>query len=240
MKNTERWKPKRFTKDNKGRIIGTYMHKIIGNAYEPIIRKYSKGMLADIGCGDVPFYHFYKDSITDNVCVDWANSSLETSFLDYDADLNKELVFLETDSFDTVLCTDVLEHISQPELLFSEMTRILKPNGHIILTVPFMYWIHGNPHDFHRYTHYKLKDFCANNNLTIVELNTYGGLPEIIFDLIYKGYNYYNFPLKRMFLFLWLKLGLFLSRRSYIKRLSNSSKGTFPMGYTLVAKKHTI
>jgi SAM-dependent methyltransferase len=237
MKNIDKWEPKRFVRDKKGRIIGTYMHKIIGNAYEPIIRKYSKGVLADIGCGDVPYYHFYRNNIVNNICVDWGNSALETSFLDYEADLNAEINFLESNSFDTVLCTDVLEHIYRPELLFSEMTRILKPNGHLILTVPFMYWIHTNPHDYHRYTHFKLKEFCANNKLKVVELNTYGGLPEIIYDLTYKGYSYYNLPLQKVFQFFWSGLGTFLSKRNFVKKMSNNSKATFPMGYVLVAEK---
>ena len=237
MKNSEKWKPKRFTRDKKGRIIGPHMDKIIGNAYEPVIRKYSKGILADIGCGDVPYYHFYKDTVDDTVCIDWANSRLETTFLDHEADLNKELDFLKTNSFDTVICTDVLEHIYRPELLFSEMTRVLKPNGHLILAVPFLYWVHHNAHDYHRYTHFKLKEFCENNKLKVVELNTYGGLPEIIYDLVHKGYAHYNFRLSRVFYFFWKRAGYFFSKRSFIKKLSANSREAFPMGYVLVAKK---
>lgn len=237
MKNIDKWKPTRFTKDKNGKIIGTHMHKIIGHAYEPVIRRHAKGLLADVGCGDVPYYHFYKDLVSDNICVDWANTSFETSFLDHYADLNSGLDFLQTGTFDTVLCTDVLEHIHRPEVLFSEMTRILKPGGHLILTVPFLYWVHDNPHDYHRYTHFKLREFCSHNKMEVVELNTYGGLPEILFDLVHKGYNYYNFPFKKVFYFLWERLGYFLSRRRFVVKLSNNSKATFPMGYVLVAKK---
>lgn len=237
MKNKEKWKQKRFARDTKGRIMGGHMDKIIGNAYEPIIKKYSKGTLADIGCGDVPYYHLYKDSVDENICIDWGNSRLETTFLDFEADLNKELTFLKSNTFDTVLCTDVLEHIYRPELLFSEMTRILKPDGNLILAVPFLYWVHHNAHDYHRYTHFKLREFCENNNLKIVELNTYGGLPEIIYDLVHKGYGYYNFRFSRFFYFFWEKTGYFFSKRSFIKKLSIKSREAFPMGYILVAAK---
>jgi SAM-dependent methyltransferase len=237
MKNVEKWRPYRCVKDENGKIIGPYMQRIIGNTYEPVIIKYAKGQLADIGSSNVPYYHFYKDLITDNTCVDWGNSLSENSFLDYEADLNKGLDFLANDSFDTVLCTDVLEHIYRPEVLFSEMARILKPNGNIIVGVPFMYWIHEDPHDYHRYTHNKLKEFCTNNNLEVVQLNAYGGLPEIIFDLIQKGYGYYNFPLKKMFYFFWNGFGKFMSKRKFVQRLSVNSRSTFPMGYVLVAVK---
>jgi len=237
VKNKNLWKASRFFKTEKGKSKDTYNNQIILKAYVPIIKKYATGMLADIGCGDVPFYHFYNDQIQDNICVDWKNSSLNISFLDFDADLNKEINFLESNSFETVLCTDVLEHIHNPEVLFSEMTRILKKSGHLILTVPFLYWIHDNPHDYHRYTHFKLRDFCGKNKLEVVSLEAFGGLPEVIFDMVYKGYSFYNFPLRRMFLYSWKKLGFFLSRRPFVKRLSASSKQVFPMGYVLVAKK---
>lgn len=238
MKNKEKWQPKRFTRDSKGRIIGTHMHKIIGNAYEPIIRKYSKGQLADIGCGDVPYYHFYRDLVENNICIDWANSTLETSFLDFETDLNLPLHFLDDATFDTVLCTDVLEHIKNPEGLFAEITRILKPKGNLILAVPFLYWIHDNPDDYHRYSHFKLRDFCEKNNLKVQYLEAYGGLPEVMFDLTMKGYMYYRFPFRRAFNFIMNALGNFLARRKFMKNLSQNSRPTFPLGYVLVAEKY--
>ncbi|MCU0433979.1 MAG: methyltransferase domain-containing protein [Bacteroidia bacterium] len=237
MKNQEHWKAKRFVRDKKGRIIGTYNHKIIGNAYEPVIRKYARGRLGDVGCGDVPYYIFYKDIVSETICVDWGNSRLDISHLDFEADLNEGLGFLESNSFDTVLCSDVLEHIRKPELLFSEMIRILKPGGHLILTVPFLYWLHETPHDHHRYTEYKLKDFCATNNAEAVELFPYGGLPEVLFDLVSKGYRFGNFPMQKPFFFFWNGWGKFLSRRRFVKKISERTKRTFPLGYVLVARK---
>lgn len=237
MKNTEKWIAKRFLRDKKGRIIGTHNHKIIGNAYEPVIKKYSKGRLVDVGCGDVPFYHFYKDLVTENICIDWASSSLDISFLDYEADLNKPMNFLASDTFDTVICTDVLEHIYKPEVLFSEMCRILKPGGNLILAVPFLYWIHDPEHDYNRYTHFMLRNFCKENNMKVIELEAFGGLPEVLYDLIYKGYSYYNFPAKSLFYFFFKNMGTFLSKRNAIKRLSKNSTSTFPLGYIMVAQK---
>src|SRR6185437_10799991 len=237
MKNADKWVAKKFLRDKKGRIVGTHNHKIIGNAYEPIIKKYSKGKLADIGCGAVPYYLFYKDLITENVCVDLGNSGHDISFLDHEADLNKPIDFLQSNTFDTVLCTDVLEHIHKPTVLFPEMCRILKPGGHLILAVPFLYWIHEADHDYHRYTQFMLRKFCEENNMKVVELQAFGGLPEVLYDLVHKGYNYYKLPAKSLFYFFWGSLGTFLSKRSLVKRWSQSSRSTFPLGYILVAQK---
>lgn len=48
MKNKELWVQDSFRRDSKGRIIGTHMHKIIGNAYETVIRSHASGILADV------------------------------------------------------------------------------------------------------------------------------------------------------------------------------------------------
>lgn len=236
MRNTELWKQNRFNKDSKGRIIGTHMHKIIGHAYEKIIKIHASGILVDVGCGDVPYYYIYKDIVTDNICIDWESADT-VKFLDHVVDLNNGIIPLNSNSADTVLCTDVLEHISNPESLFSEMTRVLNINGKLILTVPFMYWIHTAPHDYHRYTKFKLQDFCNKNGLDVLSLEEYGGLPEIIYDLIWKGYYYYNFPFKRIFLFILRILGRFLYNRKVVKKITLQTKEFFPLGYILVAQK---
>lgn len=239
MKNKDQWQPTHFKKDARGRVFGTHMQKIIGYAYQKIIREHSKGILADIGCGSIPYYSIYKDLVSDNICVDWGREDGEISYLDFVADLN-ESIPLENEIANTVLCTDVLEHIRTPELLFAEMARIMKPDAKLILTVPFMYWIHDAPHDHHRYTRYMLEDFCSRNKLSVVSIEEYGGLPEVIYDLIHKGYIFYNFPLRRAFLFLWRKTGMFLYRRKKIRRWSANSSKTFPLGYILVAQKTIV
>ena len=237
MKNKELWKPSQIQKTADGKFIGSHMHKILGYSHEPIIRKYAKGILADVGCGNVPYYLLYKDYVDDNICVDWGREDGEISFLDHVADLNRDKIAIDTNAVDTILCTDVLEHISQPEHLFSEMARIMKPGGHMILTVPFMYWIHDSPYDYHRYTKFKLADFCERNGLEVVEISKYGGLPEVIYDLIYKGFNYDYIPMKRPFFFIWRKLGSMLYGTRMIKRITEKTNDVMPLGYVLVARK---
>lgn len=236
MQNKEKWTPAHFVKDAKGRVVGGHMHKIIGYSYEKAIKENSSGVLLDIGCGSVPYYDIYKDLVQDTICIDWGKEDGEISYLDYIADLNEKIA-LDSEIADTVLCTDVLEHIRTPEILFSEMARLMRKDAKLILTVPFLYWIHDEPYDNHRYTRYMLEDFCKRNNLTVVSLEEYGGLPEVLYDLVYKGYNFYGFPLRRAFLFFWRKLGMFLHRRKKVKEWSMQSRKTFPLGYILIAQK---
>ena len=53
---------------------------------------------------------------------------------------------------DCVMCTEVLEHLAEPDRCVREAHRLLKPGGLLIGSVPFMYPVHGDPHDFQRFT----------------------------------------------------------------------------------------
>ncbi|MCC6785283.1 MAG: class I SAM-dependent methyltransferase [Planctomycetes bacterium] len=62
-----------------------------------------------------------------------------------------ELPFLD-DTFDSVVCNAVLEHVGQPERVVAEMLRVLRPGGLLYAEVPFIFFFHGYPSDYRRYT----------------------------------------------------------------------------------------
>jgi SAM-dependent methyltransferase len=64
---------------------------------------------------------------------------------------------LLTSSFDVVLCTEVLEHLPEPQQAIDEMFRVLKPGGQLLLTTRFLFPIHDAPHDYFRFTKYGLR-----------------------------------------------------------------------------------
>ena len=59
-------------------------------------------------------------------------------------------------SYDVVLCTSVLEHCIDPKKVLGEIRRILKNDGRLILSVPFIFPIHDAPHDYWRFTKFGL------------------------------------------------------------------------------------
>ena len=61
----------------------------------------------------------------------------------YVADLNQRLP-LEDDRYDTIISLNTLEHIRRDVFALSELTRVLKPGGRMLLFVPFLYRIHGS------------------------------------------------------------------------------------------------
>ncbi|WP_150047387.1 MULTISPECIES: methyltransferase domain-containing protein [Methylomonas] len=63
--------------------------------------------------------------------------------------------------FDSVICNAVLEHVYQPEWVVAEMLRVLKPNGRLYAELPFIFFFHGYPNDFHRFTLEGMKKLFA-------------------------------------------------------------------------------
>lgn len=202
--------------------------------YVAIIEKYAKGKLLDLGAGMVPFYGIYKDKVDENVCIDWANSLHSNPHLDIVADLNQPFPIPDA-TFDSILCSDVMEHIADPFAFMRETARVLKPGGDLMLMVPFFYWLHETPHDYYRYTEFALRKMCADNQLEVVELRAYGGYLEVLFDLLSKGLGKSR-ALSRVFqpIAKWI-VGWKISQK-----IQRKTSARFPLGYVVVARKKTV
>jgi SAM-dependent methyltransferase len=156
-------------------------------------------------------------------------------FLDYSLDLTQTLP-LESAGFDTVLLTDVLEHIPEPAALMREIGRLLRPSGTLILGVPFFYGIHEEPYDYYRYTEFALRRFCDLNGLAVAELEPYGGLPEIVFDLVSRAIDFLPARLSGAL----IPVHAFAARLCDIplgRKISRVTSAAFPLGYVMAARK---
>jgi SAM-dependent methyltransferase len=239
VQNRQRWQPGKFVSTKKGlranpRKIG-YGSRFIGNIqaieYEKLIKEHASGLLLDLGAGDVPLYEVYRDLVIDNICVDWKYSLHGSDFLDLQVDLNKTIPFIDH-CFDTVLATDLLEHISNPGQIWSEIGRLLKPQGKLIMAVPFYYMVHEEPYDYFRYTEFMLYEYCDQNGLEVVLLRPYGGVPEVVFDIFAKQVQSSK-PLSLLNYYIGT-----LCIRSWLGRsYSAKTHRKIPLGYSLVAQK---
>ncbi len=72
-------------------------------------------------------------------------------------------------TFDGVLCSEVLEHVFTPEVFLGEIHRVLRPGGHLLLTVPFVWDEHEQPHDFARYSSFGLRALLGRAGFEVVE-----------------------------------------------------------------------
>ena len=247
MKNIDQWHPSKFIY-RKNKLIGSrdpkevgvssrLMADIVAAHYELHLKQHVKGKLIDLGCGKVPLYAAYKDLSSSWICVDWGNALQKNIHLDYECDLNQPLPF-SPGEFDTIILSDVLEHLSQPELLWHEMARILAPGGKVIMNVPFYYCIHSAPFDFFRYTEYALRYFAQSSGFSVVLLKPMGGVPEIATDLLAKSVNLLPWPGKYIAMAAQKMCSLFI-KAGIGEKISVKTGKTFPLGYFMVAEKLT-
>ncbi|MEM1344319.1 MAG: methyltransferase domain-containing protein [Pseudomonadota bacterium] len=239
MQNVEAWQPTKFEQGADGHwqasrtqvpLTSRLMADRVALAYGAAIPQHARGRLADLGCGTVPLYGLYRDLVEEVTCIDWGDSLHPNRFVDRFADLNQPLDGLDA-QFETVIASDVIEHLHTPEALFASASRMLVGGGKLIIGVPFLYWLHEQPHDHHRYTEFALARMCAEAGLEVVSIEPYGGGPEVVADLLCKmligGRR--------------LRLGFavlsWLLRRERIQAISQRTARTMPLGYVLVAQK---
>ena len=245
MRNKDSWKPSKYVYRN-GRLIASrdpkevgpgsrLMVDLIAALYHRNLRLHAKGKLLDLGCGKVPLYAVYREFVTDNVCVDWDSTWHKNEHLDYEFDLRQPLPFADN-QFDTIILSDVLEHIPVPDQLWKEMARLLSPNGKIVLNVPFYYWLHEEPHDYYRYTEFALRRFVEVCGLRLLLVEPIGGAPEVMADIFAK--NILRLPTCGRPLALaaqWIT-SVFVST-NLGRNISRVTGQSFPFGYFLIAQK---
>jgi SAM-dependent methyltransferase len=73
---------------------------------------------------------------------------------------------------DTVTILEVAEHLSDYRKALVEISRVLRPQGRMLLTMPFLYPIHDAPHDYQRLTIYGLARDVEHAGLRIDSLST--------------------------------------------------------------------
>lgn len=131
----------------------------------PRIRRLATGRFLDVGSGMMPFRG---EAIAGAEVYESLDLEARTEDLTYLADVqNLPIAGLQ---YDTVLCSEVLEHLPRPEAALAEIFRVLRPNGHLLLTVPFLSRLHEEPSDYFRYTEHGLREMLARQGFEVEEI----------------------------------------------------------------------
>lgn len=245
MKNQDQWVPSKFVyrndkltasrDQNEVSITDRLIADIVASLYDEHLRLHAKGKLIDLGCGKVPFYEAYRPFVREAICVDWENTLHKNIYLDYECDLTGDLPFGDGE-FDTILLSDVLEHIPEPEKLWGEMARILSPGGKVLLNVPFFFRIHESPYDFYRYTEFALKRFASISGFDVRVLKPIGGTPEILADLSARHVQMIPVIGKALAAAIVAVTGSIV-KTAPGRRLSARTAPDFPFGYFMIVEK---
>lgn len=138
---------------------------------EPLLERLRGGAVLDAGSGRSP----YRTRLQSLGCtVTSVDVEDRAGALDLVADV-QDMPHVASDSFDGVLCTQVLEHVAHPWLAFAELARVLRPGGWLILSVPHLSAIHEAPSDYFRFTRFALASMARDNSLEVSHLREVGG-----------------------------------------------------------------
>jgi len=128
------------------------------------------GEFLDVGCGQQPYAKYFAHVARKRACdFDAARGAVDFS-------CPADRIPLADASLDSILCTEVLEHVPDPRAVWREFARVLKPGGKVLLATP-MYWpSHEEPYDFFRYTAFGLQHLADEAGFDVVKLYPRGGV----------------------------------------------------------------
>lgn len=144
--------------------------------------KYSKkyGVILDFGCGNSPYRHLF--SFDKYIQADIIQNETNTVELLIDNSMGVPLQ-LKDESVDLIICTDVLEHSGNFDNIVKDFYRILKPDGQLFISLPFLYREHEMPYDLYRYTSSFIRNKMGDFNFSVDEIKKIGGTYYVLYSL---------------------------------------------------------
>lgn len=178
------------------------------------------GKILDIGSKDARYTEWFTGTVTSvDVIPNPQKKVLKGDIYNLNFPLN---------SFDGVLSTEVFQYLEDPKKAVSEIYRVLKKDGVLILSCPLVYRVHE---DLVRYT----KDFWEQllKDFESLKFCYIGNFYTVILDIIREKITKLPFRLVRYLLYLFLMVLMFFVPLS----LRLSKDRNFVSGYLILAKK---
>lgn len=133
------------------------------------------GKMLDFGCESKPYKDlFYVDEYID---------------LYYD----EKHIHLDNGSIDCIFTSEVFEHIFNIDEIIKELNRVLKKEGKILITTPFVWDEHEKPYDFARYTSFRIRYLLEQNGFKVISMKKTNNYVETIFQM-WNAYLIELFP----------------------------------------------
>lgn len=156
------------------------------------------GKLLDFGCGRKPYCNLFSN-VKEYVGIDIEVSGHPHKESLVDIYYNGKVIPFDDEYFDSIFCSEVIEHVFNVEEVLSEIHRVLKVDGIALFTFPFAYQEHEKPYDFARYTSYASKHIFEKNGFKIIEQRKAGHFSVALLQL-WINYIYVNFASKNKYI----------------------------------------
>jgi SAM-dependent methyltransferase len=166
---------KRMGAMGAGQSLSLARYSLFKLIHSAIVR-FVRGATLDIGAGLSP-YDAILESVADRVTI--VDIEDRSGRVDRIGDI-QDMPEVPAGSFDSILCTQVLEHVPRPRRAMDELARVLRPGGYLVVSVPHLSAIHEAPSDYFRYTEYGLRELAEGAGLEVVEILPTGGLVSFV------------------------------------------------------------
>ena len=175
------------------------------------------GKLLDFGCGRKPYKKLF--NVDEYIGLDIEVSGHPHDKEDIDIFYDGKVIPFENEEFDSIFSTEVFEHVFNLDEVLPEVFRVLKKDGHILVTVPFVWDEHEVPYDFARYSSFGIKHVLEKHGFSIIELKKTTTYVETVFQMlaayisqvILPRNKFINFLLHQIFVMPVLLIGIIFS-----------------------------
>jgi len=139
------------------------------------------GRTLDVGCGSKPYEKLYASSEYIGLEYDTPEyRSNKTAEYFYDG----ETFPFSDGEFDSLVANEVFEHVFNPDRFLSEANRVLRQDGMMLLTMPFVWDEHEQPYDFARYSSFGIRSLLERHGFEVIEQRKSMDDIRVIFQLL--------------------------------------------------------
>jgi SAM-dependent methyltransferase len=165
-------------------FVTPLLKKSIDELVEFVGKPPSGSKVLDIGAGECPLRGKLEALGYSYSSLDIEQNSAES--IHYLARIDRDLpeALSLAGGFDLLILTEVLEHVPDWAKAFQNLANLLKPGGHCIITTPFFYMLHEEPHDYWRATDHSLKRFAEANGMEVIFSRRNGSGWDVLGTLI--------------------------------------------------------
>lgn len=137
-----------------------------------------KGKLMDFGCGLKPYEAMFQ--VEEYIGVDYKGDGPTYSHDKVDVFYDGHTLPFNNDHFDSIFSSEVFEHVFNLPEIMTELHRVLKPGGLILVSCPFAFGEHEAPADYARYTSYAIRHLFTNHGFDVIHYEKTGSFIEAI------------------------------------------------------------
>ncbi len=158
------------------------------------------GQLLDFGCGNKPYKHLFNVQNYTGLDIEISGHDHKNELIDVFYDGNK--IPFDDNNFDSIFSSEVFEHVPNIDTILRELNRVCKTNGHLLVTIPFIWEEHEIPFDFVRYTSYGIENKLKENGFEILRLQKTTNYINTVFQLwnAFVHQNILKHKISRIFL----------------------------------------